>query len=82
MTGGRSNIFFDNFREIVHYRNGKTKKYAGFKGNKGHKEEMNVFVQSVISGKMPISWESLKLTSLATQAIVDSQRNGEKIILS
>lgn len=81
VTGGRSNIFFDNFREIVLYRNGKTKKYAGFKGSKGHKEEMKVFVQSVISGKMPISWESLKLTSLATQAIMDSQRERRMIVL-
>ena len=79
VTGGRSNIFFNNFKEIIYYRNGKTKKYAGFKGNKGHKEEMDVFVQSVISGKMPISWESLKLTSLATQAIVDSQREQRMI---
>lgn len=81
VTGGRSNIFFDNFREIVHYRNGKTKKYTGVKGSKGHKEEMKVFVQSVISGKMPISWESLKLTSLATQAIMDSQREQRMIVL-
>ena len=81
VTGGRSNIFFDNFREIIHYRNGKTKKYAGFKGSKGHKEEMKVFVQSVISGKMPISWESLKFTSLVTQAIMDSQREQRMIVL-
>ena len=33
VTFGRSNIFFDNFREIVHYRNGKTKKYAGFRND-------------------------------------------------
>jgi len=79
VTGGRSNIFFDNFRKIIHYRNGKTKKYAGFKGSKGHEEEMKVFIQSIISGKMPISWESLKLTSLATQAIIDSQRS-QKLI--
>ena len=81
VTGGRSNIFFDNFREIIHYRSGKKKKYGGFNG-KGHEEEMKLFVQSVITGKMPISWESLKLTSLATQAIVNSQRNGKKIVLS
>lgn len=78
VTGGRSNIFFDNFREIIHYRNGKKKKYGGFNG-KGHKEEMETFIQSIISGKMPISWESLKLTSLATQAIVDSQREQRMI---
>ena len=80
VTGGRSNIFFDNFRKIIHYRNGKKKKYGGFNG-KGHKEEMETFIQSIISGKMPISWESLKLTSLATQAIMDSQREQRMIVL-
>lgn len=80
VTGGRSNIFFNNFRELIHYRNGKKKKYSGFNG-KGHKEGMKTFIQSIISGEMPILWESLKLTSLATQAIIDSQRLQKSINL-
>jgi polar amino acid transport system substrate-binding protein len=80
VTGGRSNIFFDNFREIIHYRNGKKKKYGGFNG-KGHKEEMKTFIQSIISGEMPIPWESLKVTSLSTQAIIDSQSSQKLITL-
>jgi len=78
VTGGRSNIFFDNFREIIHYRNGRKKKYSGF-FRKGHKEEMKMFVKSVESGMAAIPWESLKFTSLATQAIIDSYKAGKTI---
>ena len=80
VAAGRTNMFFNNFRYIEHFFNGKKKKYTGFHG-KGHKEEMQALIKSLSSGKMPISWKSLKLTSLATQAIIDSYRSGKRIIL-
>jgi len=80
ITAGRSNIFFYNFKYIKHFYNGKKKKYSGFHG-KGHKEEMKIFIESLISGNMPISWKSLKLTSLTTQAVIDSYRSGKRIFL-
>jgi len=80
VTGGRSNIFFDNFKEIVVFKGGKKKKFGGYTG-KGHKQEMKILVQAFEKGEMPISWESLKLTSLATQAIMDAQREGRAVFL-
>jgi polar amino acid transport system substrate-binding protein len=71
---GRVGIIND-FRDGIMIRNGKTIKLKS--SGKGHKEEINAFLNAVKEGKeSPISFRSVCLTTLTTFKIKDSLSTG------
>jgi len=78
--GGRTAIM-TNFRDVV-LAQGKKTKVEKFGGDKGHSEEMRRTLAAMQSGApMPISFESLHDTTLATFAAMESLSTGEVVKL-
>ena len=70
----------ENFSQTVVAANGKTKSFKTRGIQKGHREELTDFVDSIRVGEpLPISFESLVLTTLTTFKIVDSIRTGAPV---
>ncbi len=69
----------NNFDEVTLIRNGKTK-LQKFDGKKGHLEEVQAVINSIEKGtEMPISYNSIRKTTLATFAAIESI-NSDKVI--
>ena len=63
----------DDFRTLEMWRDGKRKISKRLSQDKGFDQELNAFVDAVVSGdEMPISWRSLEMTTMATIDIVES----------
>jgi polar amino acid transport system substrate-binding protein len=78
--GGRTAIM-DNFREVTLAQGRKTKSEK-FSGDKGHTAEVKTTLTAMKDGKpMPIGFESLHDTTLATFAAVESLASGEVVML-
>ncbi len=78
--GGRTAIM-DNFRELT-LATGRKMKQEKFNGDKGHAEEVKLTLQAMKGGgPMPIEFQSLYDTTLATFAAVESLETGEVIRL-
>jgi predicted dehydrogenase/threonine dehydrogenase-like Zn-dependent dehydrogenase len=73
---GAGNIgVINDFRDGLFYRNGKATKLKS--SGKGHKEEINTFLNALKEGKeSPISFNSIYLTTLTTFKILDSLKTG------
>ncbi len=70
--GGRTAVL-DDFRTLEMWRDGKRKISKRLSQDKGFDQELNAFVDAVVSGdEMPISWRSLEMTTMATIDIVES----------
>ena len=75
---GRTAICED-YRAWSFYRN-QCRKRSCFHQNKGHREEMRAFIEAVAKGgQAPISFESLRATSLATFRIRESLSSGLRV---
>jgi predicted dehydrogenase len=75
---GRTAICED-YRAWSFYQN-RCRKRSCFHQNKGHREEMRAFVEAVAKGgQAPISFESLRATSLATFRIRQSLSSGLRV---
>jgi len=73
--GGRSAIM-DNFRTLV-LASGKRSNARRFGGDKGHAEEMKLTVEAMRSGgAMPITYASLRATTIATFGAMESLETG------
>jgi len=72
ITGYRTNIEFDNFKTVTVYKDGKLLKKKFFTIDKGQKKEMSEFIDAVKTGKAPVSFDSLLLTSYTTILAVES----------
>jgi len=72
ITGGGTNIEFDNFKSVTVYKDGKSSKKKFLLIDKGQKNEMSVLSESVKSGTMPVSFDSLLLNSYASIMAVES----------
>lgn len=73
--GGQVAFVIDDFKSGTLYKSGKTKKINN--SGKGHKQEVEAFINAVKSGKeSPISFESLFYTALVTLKINDSLSTG------
>jgi len=65
----------NDFKDGLIFRNGKTIKLKS--SGKGHKEEINAFLNAVKEGKeSPVSFRSICLTTLTTFKILDSLATG------
>jgi len=79
--GGENIGIINDFRDGLFYRNGKARKLKST--GKGHKEEINAFLNAVKEGKeSPISRRSICLTTLSTFRIIDSLSTGLPQIIS
>jgi predicted dehydrogenase/threonine dehydrogenase-like Zn-dependent dehydrogenase len=74
ITGYRTSIEFDNFKNITVFKDGKTSKKKFFAIDKGQKKEMAEFIKAVKTGIPPISFESLLLTTFTTILAIESLR--------
>ena len=73
--GGGNIGVINDFREGMMFRKGKMTRLKS--SGKGHKEEINTFLNAVKDGKeSPISFRSICLTTLATFKILDSLSTG------
>ena len=73
--GGKAGILKD-FRYLELSQNGKRKKIK-FDGNKGHKEEINEVINSILNkAESPIPFESIFNTTKSTFAVIKSLETG------
>ncbi|TDI93722.1 MAG: oxidoreductase [Caldithrix sp.] len=78
--GNKIVVVIENFCQTVVAATGKTKSFKTRGIQKGHPEELTAFVNAIRSDKpLPISFESLVLTTLTTFKIVDSIRTGAPV---
>lgn len=73
----------DDFKNATFTRGGKTKKIKKINQDKGHREELEAFVEAVKSGEeMPIKFEEIVTTTLITFKILESLEKGVPIEIS
>jgi predicted dehydrogenase len=72
ITGYRTCIEFDNFKSVTVYKDGKTSVRKFLQIDKGQQAEMSILVNSVKSGTMPVTFESLVLNTYTTILAIDS----------
>jgi predicted dehydrogenase/threonine dehydrogenase-like Zn-dependent dehydrogenase len=73
--GGNLVYIIDDFRESYLYRNNGVKRFKN--SGKGHKQEIGAFFDALSQGiPMPISFESICLTTLTSFRILDSLATG------
>jgi polar amino acid transport system substrate-binding protein len=77
--GGGSTCVIDDFRSAMLVRNGG-KKWLKSKQDKGHRAELEAFVQAVKSGdEMPIPFQEIVMTTLTTFKIIESIQKGTPV---
>lgn len=70
----------DDFKELIIYAKGKKKRKKLFSQNKGQKEEIEQFVNSILNGTGElISFKEIYNTSMITFKIINSIKTGESI---
>jgi len=79
VTGGNLYAILDNFEKLHLYKNEKMTELKNKGMDKGWKTEMIEFLQGSKSGKSPISFESIRLTTLTTLKILESLKTNEVI---
>lgn len=78
--GNKIAAVIENFARTKVSARGKTSQFKSKGVQKGHREELTAFVDSICNNQpMPISFESLVLTTLTTFKIVDSIRTGAPV---
>ncbi len=82
VTSGRKAAIIDNFRNAYFYRNGKVSKTGTGTMDKGIRDEVEAFVQSVKTDRVsPIAFDELINTTLATFRILTSLSVGEAVTI-
>jgi len=80
--GEGSVAVIDDFKRASFTREGRTKRIKQIHQNKGHKEEIEAFVEAVKRGEeMPIKFEEIIATTLATFKIIESLEKGVPVTL-
>jgi predicted dehydrogenase len=82
ITGYRTNIEFDNFKTVTVYKDGKVLKKSFLTIDKGQKREMSEFINAVKTGKAPISFKSLILTTYTSILAVESIKSKKNYKIS
>ena len=77
--GGGTTAIMENFRKVTTAR-GRKLNTVSFNGDKGHAEEVRLTLDAIrTGGPMPIDYQSLYDTTLATVAAVESLESGEVV---
>lgn len=78
---GRSAVI-DNFQHLTLHQQGKKREFKFSAIQKGHKEEVRTFLQTIVNGRpSPVAFESLALTTMTTFAIQESLNLGAPVSL-
>ena len=78
---GEKTAVLDNWQKLWLYKDGKRKKVK-LGSEKGHKEEINAFLNSIQNGlKNPIPFENIYMTTLTTFKIHESLEKGKTVEL-
>ncbi len=78
--GGDKTVVIRNFRRLVVSEGGRIRKSTKFLGDKGHKAELDRFVDAIrLDMEMPIPFSEIVETSLATLKILDSVAEGRAL---
>ena len=81
--GGGAVGVLDDFRELVHSRDGRRSRQRHLSQQKGFNEELAAFVQAArVGGEPPIAIASLAATTRVTFAIEESLRTGLPVALA
>ena len=79
----RRYAMIDDFKSAEFISAGKKTRLGGGAQDKGHAEEVRVFLEAMSKGEMPVAIEALAATSRVCFAIVEStRRGGERIEIS
>lgn len=74
--GGRVGVI-DDFRTVTLYGNGKSTHRSGLSQDKGHRAEIEAFVNAVLTGgENPIPWADLRAVTITSILAVQSLREG------
>jgi len=80
--GEDSVAVIDDFKKATFTRKGKTKKIKKMSQDKGHRGELEAFVEAIKDGKeMPIKFEEIIITTLTTFKILESIEKGVPIAI-
>lgn len=80
--GNSSIAIIDDFKKLYMVRNGKTKTITKFTQDKGHKNELSMFIDAIKNGKqMPIPFTESVITTLTTFAVEESLKKKTVIYL-
>jgi len=78
--GEDSTCIIDNFRRAEFVRKNRSKKIVLFNRDMGHKNEINIFIDSVINGKqMPLEFREIICSTYTTFKIIDSLKKQSPI---
>lgn len=70
----------DDFRSALFSCEGHQKKLRAWKQDKGHRNEMEIFVNSILEGKpFPMPFEQIVLSMLATFKVIQASNQGKSI---
>ena len=82
MFGGGRSAQLHNFESLSLYEGNRVKRQKSWASDKGHAEEMRVFVGAVKAGSaMPITLDCLLETTYLTLAAAESLRRGQVVRL-
>jgi predicted dehydrogenase len=79
--GGGKTIIIDDFRKM-RMASGNSYRRIKEQRGKGHKEEFRAFINGVLEGRMPIQFEEMVNSTLATFRVVDSLKIGMRMPVS
>jgi predicted dehydrogenase/threonine dehydrogenase-like Zn-dependent dehydrogenase len=82
ITGYRSNLEFDNFKSVTVFKDGKSSNKKFLTIDKGQQNEMDVFIDAVKKGTMPVSFDSLLLNTYTTILAVESTKTKKSYIIN
>ncbi len=72
----------EDYKKFHFYRDSRCRSKSSFCQSKGHREELQAFIDAVIrGGSPPISFESLLLTTRTTLCIRESLRSGKPTVI-
>jgi len=81
--GNGVTAILDDFKSLTIHSNGKKKNEKLINQNKGQKEEVSLFIESILKGhENAIPYDELYSTSLVTFAVLESLRNGNTVNLT
>ncbi|MBI2632907.1 MAG: bi-domain-containing oxidoreductase [Parcubacteria group bacterium] len=73
--GDSKSVIIDDFKKMTIYKQNKTKKIRRWTQDKGHTNEIETFIKTILNGdKPPIALEEIFLTTLTTFKIIESIR--------
>lgn len=79
--GGAALGVLEDFRRLTIVRGGHTRRYGGWKRDKGFAREVAALTNAIRTGQPPVALESLAATSRVTFAVLDSLQTGRPVTL-